>query len=214
MRRDNGLIVIEGIDSSGKGTQAELLCRWMRKHGKRCSSISFPQYDSFFGRIIGRVLRGEINPAQKEFAMLYALDRFKKAEWLREKLKEGFVVCDRYVESNMAYQEAKKEGMAEWVEKIEYSYFKMPKPSIVIVLRMPIRESQKLMRGRKTKDYLKGSVRDRNESNMQFLEAVDRAYASLAEKKGWLVVDEYADGRVLTIEEVHKRIVGILKERL
>src|SRR5690348_6610097 len=105
------LIVIEGIDGAGKGTQADLLARAFQQRGVRFVKFSFPRYESSFGRLIARFLNGEFGPlaaVDAHFsALLYAGDRFEARLDLEAALNCGqVVVTDRYIASNLAHQAA------------------------------------------------------------------------------------------------------------
>ncbi len=133
------LIVIEGIDGSGKGTQADLLCRRLRADGRRVRLFSFPSYtETFFGREVGRYLNGDygsLTSVPVEFAaLLYAGDRFEKKQSLVAALADGgIVICDRYVPSNLAHQAAKLHGERQdalrgWIAALEYEVYGLPRP--------------------------------------------------------------------------------------
>src|SRR5690349_10639080 len=101
------LIVIEGIDGAGKGTQTELLARAFQQRGVPFMRFSFPRYESSFGRLIGRFLNGEFGPlpaVDAHFsALLYAGDRLETKPDLEAALKSGqTVITDRYIGSNLA----------------------------------------------------------------------------------------------------------------
>ena len=151
------IIVIEGIDGSGKNTQTNHILNYLNNSGIKASKISFPAYEeTFFGREVGNYLNGkfgkldQIHP--KLCAMLYAGDRFEKLPEINEKLAAGyFLIIDRYVPSNVAHQAAKLEGkgkreaLALWIEELEYTVYGMPKPDMVIFLDVPPKASQELI---------------------------------------------------------------------
>jgi len=106
------LIAIEGIDGSGKHTQANLLEHSLRSSGFPVYSTGFPQYDSWFGQMVGKFLNGDFGPLEsidpRFTALLYAGDRFEAKPQLESALREGKVVLvDRYVGSNLAHQVAR-----------------------------------------------------------------------------------------------------------
>ena len=141
------LIVIDGNDASGKHTQALLLKKNLENSGRSAVVMDFPRYDSFFGGMVGEYLNGDygsltdVNP--KLASLLYALDRFDEKERILGWLREGkYVILDRYVESNIAYQSAKlsgdkkREELISWIKELEYVRFGMPKPNIVFYLHV------------------------------------------------------------------------------
>jgi dTMP kinase len=109
------LILIEGTDSSGKSTQSALLMKELQAMGKDVEKVKFPAYDTPFGEMVARYLRGEfgkLNEVPPEVAsLLYTIDRYQFKDALFKKLGEGkILVTDRYLQSNIAYQGAKFSG--------------------------------------------------------------------------------------------------------
>src|SRR6201982_3330256 len=106
------LIAIEGIDGSGKRTQVELLATALRTQGHSVHSTGFPQYVSWFGKMVGQFLNGELGPLESVdphfTALLYAGDRFEAKSQLTAALDRGkIVLADRYIASNLAHQTAR-----------------------------------------------------------------------------------------------------------
>ena len=106
------LIVLDGTDGSGKETQTKLLEERLNSEGIHVIKYTFPNYDTIFGQMITEYLDGEYGPTTslhpKMASILYAFDRWKVAEEIRGHLEKGiYVLCDRYVESNMGYQQTK-----------------------------------------------------------------------------------------------------------
>src|ERR1700732_4651830 len=109
MAQRGKLIALEGIDGSGKRTQLELLSRALDARGFATVRISFPRYESFFGKLVGRFLNGDfgsVNQVDPHLsAMLYAGDRFEAKDELESALAAGkIVLADRYIGSNLAHQ--------------------------------------------------------------------------------------------------------------
>src|SRR5260370_498511 len=103
------LIAVEGIDGSGKRTQVELLTLTLKARGHSVYSTGFPQYDSWFGKMVGQFLNGDLGPLEgvdPHFtALLYAGDRFEAKPKLQSALNNGqIVLVDRYVGYNLAHQ--------------------------------------------------------------------------------------------------------------
>src|SRR5262245_7692898 len=101
------LIAVEGIDGSGKGTQVRLLARELGSQGYRVLSTGFPQYESWFGKMVGQFLNGDFGPLDSVdphfTALLYAGDRFECKQPIVEALESGgIVLADRYIASNLA----------------------------------------------------------------------------------------------------------------
>src|ERR1700757_1363954 len=106
------LIVLEGIDGSGKRTQLDLHTRSCSERNVPLSQISFPRYEGFFGRLVARFLNGDFGPldaVDAHFsALLYAGDRYEAKPGIKANLTNGrMVLADRYVGSNLAHQGAR-----------------------------------------------------------------------------------------------------------
>lgn len=103
------LVALEGIDGSGKRTQLELLARALDVRGYRTLQVSFPRYESFFGKLVARFLNGEFGSVDQVdphlSALLYAGDRLEAKPELESALAAGkIVLADRYIASNLAHQ--------------------------------------------------------------------------------------------------------------
>lgn len=209
------LIVIEGNDGSGKGTQHRLLLDYLKKNKIDFAAFDFPQYGkTFFGDFAGRMLRGDfghmrrINPYFSMFP--YASDRWQAKEDLINKLSAGkIVVCNRYAPS-IAYQVVKikpkeREKFLAWSDELEYKIFGIPREDLVIFLYVPFNVSQELMNKQ-------GRVKDQNEEDASYLKKVERMYLWLSKyKKNWVRIDCVKNGKMRSIEDIHKEIINVLK---
>jgi len=101
------LIVFEGLDQSGKQTQAELLRDRLKDDGRKARLVSFPDYGTTIGEEIARALQGEREYGADVMQLLYIANRYERKPDLQRWLDGGLVlVCDRYVASSVAYGEA------------------------------------------------------------------------------------------------------------
>ncbi|PIR04899.1 MAG: thymidylate kinase, partial [Candidatus Liptonbacteria bacterium CG11_big_fil_rev_8_21_14_0_20_35_14] len=144
------LIVIDGIDGSGKATQIKLLETRLKKEKIKVKTIDFPRYqDNFFGKLIGKYLSGIygdfIKVAPRLASVLYAADRFESSQQIQNWLNLGFtVLADRYATANQIHQGGKISNLKErkdflkWLDTMEYEIFKIPKPDLVIYLDLPL----------------------------------------------------------------------------
>jgi dTMP kinase len=225
-------IVMEGLDGAGKSTQIELLKNYLDEKKIQYRYLHFPQTDSprplIFGEMVANFLKGEfgdidtVNPYL--VALLYAGDRNDAKETLNNWLDEdAFLVVDRYVYSNMAFQGAKfnsleeKHKLRKWIEKLEYEYNKIPRPTLSIFLRMSFDfVSQKLKdtRNGESRKYLEGK-KDIHENNLEFQKKVETEYMNMvAEKKDIFSIDCFdKTGKTLTPEEIHEKIISLLVEK-
>src|SRR3984957_11885807 len=182
-------IAIEGIDGSGKGTQAELLAREFATRGIPCARFSFPRYDSSFGRLVGRFLNGEFGPlsaVDAHFsALLYAGDRFEAKGALEAELAAGkIILADRYVASNLAHQTARvpAEDRAQfmaWLRQLEYQIYGLPQEDLVIYLRLNPEQAYRLVGTKSARPYT-GLTHDLQETDRGHLEQAAKVYEVLA----------------------------------
>ena len=101
------LIAIEGLDQSGKQTQAQLLRDWLRGEGHKARLVSFPDYGTSIGEEIARALQGERDYGPDVMQLLYSANRYERKGDIERWLAGGLIlVCDRYVASSIAYGEA------------------------------------------------------------------------------------------------------------
>lgn len=188
------LIAFEGLDQSGKQTQAERLCRRLERLGRAVRLLSFPDYQTSIGQEIARALRGERAFGPDVMQLLYVANRHEHRDAMRAALAAGtIVVCDRYVASSVAYGEA--QGLdGEWLRDIQRF---LPAADLTVLLDMPPRVSAE----RKTVD------RDRYERDLALLARVRDSYQRQA-GAAWLRVD--AEG---SRDEIAAR-VGLAVESL
>jgi dTMP kinase len=223
------LIVIEGLDGAGKSTQISLLKEWFAERQLQCRYIHFPRTDTpYFGELIARFLRGEFGELSHVdpylVAMLYAGDRKDAAPmieaWLGEKY---YVILDRYTYSNIAYQCAKlsspEDGikLRDWILKLEFDHFAIPKPDINIFLDVPFKFTEEKLSSQRQGDdrsYLLGN-RDIHESNLEFQMTVRKAYIEVAGEDSYLqVIKCYnEDNIMLAPDKIFQLVLGKLKEK-
>jgi len=223
-RRKGKLIVIDGTDGSGKGTQTELLLKYLDGEKIKNKYIDFPRYyTSFHGQMVGRYLAGEFG--NKESAspylssLFYAMDRLTARDEIVDWLEEGnTVVANRYTTSSMAFQTArieksKREEFLKWLYEMEYKEHKLPKEDVVIFLYVPVEISQKLIEQKAKREYAKGKKKDEYEADVAYQKEVLRLYLELAKKyKHWEVIRCVdSKGKLLPVEQVHQKIMRALK---
>ncbi len=216
------VIVIEGLDGSGKGTQTPLLYEFLKNQFSKVRKLSFPCYESDSSALVRMYLNGELGNNADDVgpfaaSSFYAVDRFASfvTDW-KDDYEDGTVfVSDRYATSNIIYQMCKlstsreKNEFITWAEDFEYNKLGIPKPDLVIYLDMPIDISQKLMTSRYAGDETK---KDIHEKNTEFLNNCYSAAQYASEKCGWKVVKCAENGLPLSVEEIHQKIIKIVKE--
>ena len=217
------LIAIEGIDGAGKGTQAGRLVSSLRDSGLKVDTLQFPRYSATtFGSAIGDFLNGRfgaLNEVHPQLAaVLYAGDRYESRTVLMRMMEENdVVVLDRFVGSNLAHQSAKLEGDArtaliEWIEKIEFEVFALPRPVLTILIDMSSQMSRELVSRKAARDYTTQEA-DLQESDLPYLDKVRRCYLALAHSRlDWRTVHGLNDDESLkSIDEVGDEILAIVK---
>jgi dTMP kinase len=198
MNKTHGkLIAVEGIDGSGKRTQVELLTNALRQRGYAVQQTGFPQYESWFGKMVGQFLDGQFGNLEsvdpRFAALLYAGDRLEAKPALDAALHDGeIVIADRYVASNLAHQGArcpreKREEFIAWVRHLEYAIYGLPKEHLVIYLRVSPTQSQKMVRLKAARDYT-SATHDLLESNLLHLEGAAEVFDSLAKHAPWTTI--------------------------
>jgi dTMP kinase len=190
------LIAFEGLDQSGKQTQAELLRERLTQSGRTVRLVSFPDYHTPIGNQLGRALRGEHEYAADVMQLLYVANRYEwKDEIARERDAGTILVCDRYLASSVAYGEA--HGLdGAWLTDIQ-KY--LPQPDLTILLDIPPDVSAR----RKTSD------RDKYERDLPLLARVRDSYLRQAKNGAWRRIDADRD-REIVGEDVFAVVSGWL----
>lgn len=209
------LLVLEGLDGSGKSTQTERLKEAFLRAGKPLRQIKLPDYEHPSSALVKQYLAGEFGSdptAVNAYATssFYAVDRVASflLDWKSDYDSGTLVLADRYTTSNPIYQMTKLpreqwEEYLAWVKDYEYGKLGLPEPDLVIFLDMPVEVSQKMMTGRYEGDEGKKDV---HEKNVRFLEACREAALYTAERWGWKVV-RCADGDApRSIESIAKEV--------
>ncbi|EKG0042726.1 hypothetical protein R6I31_003491 [Vibrio cholerae] len=213
------IIAIEGIDGSGKNTQASRLASNLSDRGYNVVLMGFPCYsETFFGKEVGNYLNGnfggldDVDP--KLASILYAGDRYEKKNDILRALDNGsIVIIDRYVSSNIAHQSAKVSGEAQielqqWIEKLEYDVFGLPKATINILLNLDASHSAELVKKKNARDYTTKS-HDLHEENSSYLEKVAKVYYSLARNsESWALVECLNNNQLRTIDDISEEVLS------
>jgi dTMP kinase len=197
-------IAIEGIDGSGKRTQVKLLAEALTSLGHSIFSTGFPQYDSWFGKMVGQFLNGDFGPLETVdphfTALLYAGDRFEAKSALEAALGEGkIVLADRYIGSNLAHQTARvapaaRAGFITWIEHLEYNIYDLPHEALVLYLRVPPRAAQELVTRKSARSYTRVK-KDIQEASLRHLAAASAIYDRLAQRPNWVAVECFDEKR-------------------
>lgn len=212
------LIAIEGIDGSGKGTQAARLHTSLIAQGKRTALLSFPRYQqTAFGKKVGDFLNGRFGTLDSVHpllvSLLFAGDRFESKRLIQNALAENdVVICDRYVASNVAHQGAKVTGperdeLVSWVLHLEYSIYELPKATKTLFLDVPVKFAQQLIAAKARRDYTDKAA-DLQEADGQYLQSVRDVYLQLAKAEDWSTIPCLAEQGVRSIDEIAADILA------
>lgn len=191
------LIAFEGLDQSGKQTQAERLLAAFRGAGHAAEFLTFPEYTTAIGEEIGKALQGQRDYQPDTLQLLYIANRFEFKPKIEAWLAAGtMVVCDRYLASSIAYGEA--QGVdAAWLGEIQRF---LPPPSLTILLDIPPEAS--LMR--------KKADRDKFERDLPLLARVRESYLrQAAQAPHWFRLEGHRDKDVVSAD-----VAGVVKARL
>ena len=218
-------IVIEGTDCSGKETQSKLLVEKLTSLGKKAIRITFPNYDSPTGKIVGGPYLGkeEISPCwfpegavnvdSKVACLYFAADRKYNENEIKKYLDDDyFVICDRYISSNMAHQGSKihddneRFDMYQWIDKLEYWLLGLPKADKTIFLHVPYKYAFELKKNRISLDE--------HEKSAEHLKNSEAAYIELASFYNWKSINCIKNNEIRTIEDINDEIMDNIKEYL
>ncbi len=217
-------ISIEGLDGAGKSTQIDLLIAQLKTEGIETKFVHFPRSgEGVFGELIAKFLRGEFGAVgdvhPQLVALLFAEDRREFAHTINQWLADGyFVLVDRYVLSNIAFQCAKtksesdKSYLRDWIYMFEYEYNKIPKPDLSIFLDVPFSFTQKSLESRRESEdrsYLQGKE-DIHEMDFSLQKAVKNEYETIlrVEKDITRIICFNPDSKMKPIQDVHQLILN------
>ena len=222
------LVVIDGIDGSGKSTQVSLIKDYLTNKGVSFVHYHFPMYGhNMFSEIISKFLRGEFGNADEVdplfVANIYAMDRYKFLPELKDALeKYDVVLLDRYVFSNIAYQCAKVpqdsvDQLRDWIIEFEFAFLGLPYPDITFMVDVPTDITSKRMAERDTaqnREYLNGA-KDVHEQDINFQKRVREIYLdTMKSHYDCVVVDGIMNGEQLSPESIFKLYKSTLENAI
>ena len=212
------LIVIDGIDGSGKTTQTDLLVKKLKENGYQTVTLDFPQYQQFFGQMVGRFLKGDygsIDQVDPHLAStLYAFDRWQSKQKLEKWLKSNkIIILNRYTTANLIHQAIKaspqkREQFIKWVEKMEYDILGLPKPDLVIYLSLPAKLSYALITKR-------GNQKDIHEADINHLKTASAQGQKLTKtRRNWHLLNCNQGNIILSKKNIALKIWKIIAPNL
>ena len=213
------LIVIEGLDGSGKATQSLKLCEALKQMGKDALKISFPNYDDPSSTLVKMYLAGEFGENAEDVnayaaSTFYAVDRYAsfKKYWQKAYQTDTIIIADRYVTSNAIHQLSKLkveewEHYINWLFDFEYHKLELPKPDLVIYLDVPIERSKELISVRYEGDL---SKKDIHERDIVYLEKCYKAAMYSNKLLSWQRIDCMEEGKLKSIEQIGQEVLDIV----
>src|SRR6056297_98196 len=222
------LIVFEGIDGSGKATQANYLTKFLKKKGIEVKKIDFPQYETKSAGMVENYLDGKYGSAKEvspyRASIFFACDRFDASFQMKKWLKEGkVVIVDRYLASNIAHQGGKIEDKKEreeffkWLYNLEYNLFKIPRPDLTIILKTSVELAKKMAarvedekKRKKKSSFLKNKEQDIHETDLEHLANALKAYKHIAKlypKEFRLIECLNKEGKWLKPKNINKKVI-------
>lgn len=216
------IIVIEGVNDSGKETQSKLLAKTLKEEGYKVVEFSFPMYKSPTGKIFKNCVLGKDGNGYFEegyenldpyVVCLYtAADRKYHKEKIEKYLKNDYIVIlNRYTSSNMAHQGSRYSDseerfyMYQWIDKLEYWLLKLPKPDCTILLKVPAKYLNQLSEKQVTFNF---------QEDIFNQDSVLKAYIELSELYNWDSIDCVSNNKMKSVEEIHEEIMKIVRINL
>lgn len=209
------MIVIEGLDGSGKTTQTDLLMQKLLSEDKPFLKIKLPDYESDSSALVKMYLNGDFGSDPKDVnayaaSAFYAVDRYAnyKCKWAEDYKNGKLIIADRYTTSNAIHQMTKLpkdewDSFLSWLSDFEYIKLELPEPDLVIFLDMPVDISQKLMSKRYHGNEQKKDVHERN---TEYLYKCEEAAHYASEKLGWKTINCSLGNEARSIDEIAKDI--------
>jgi len=217
------LIVLEGIDGSGKSAQYRRLCARMENSNIDYNHIVFPRYDKDSSALIRMYLSGQfgsrpgdVNPYAA--STFYAVDRFAsyREDWGKVYESGGLILSDRYTTSNAVHQgsklpESELPEFFQWLYDLEYVKMGLPKPDLVIYLDVDVETSMSRMARRQQNTHTSADI---HEKDAEYLRRCLETARKAADYYGWIKIDYLKDGRERDVDEKNLEIFRIILREL
>lgn len=220
------LIVIEGVDGSGKETQTKKLYNRLIEENIHVRKVTYPRYENPSSALVKMYLRGEFGENPEDVSpyiasTFYAVDRYAsyKQDYEEFYKEGGIVLADRYTTSNLVHQGSKmmddleREKFLNWLWDYEFGLYKLPIPDLVIFLDIPIEINHRLMEGRKNK-FSGEMEQDIHEKDKEYLKRSYINALSLVDKYHWDRISCCEEGQLKSIEEIHQEIYQLFRKKI
>lgn len=220
------LFVIDGTDGSGKQTQFDKLQERLKKDGIDFRVVSFPNYESPSSGLVKMYLSGEFGENAKDVSpyiasTFYAGDRYATyiTEYKDYYEKGGIILADRYTTANMVHQAGKiqdkeeREKFLNWLWDFEFNLYRLPVPTEVFFLNMPVEKSLELIKDRENK-FTHTEKKDIHERDKNHLIDAYNAACYVSKKYNWYEVKCVKEDKIRTIEDIHEEIYNEIKKHI
>ena len=211
------LIVIDGLDGSGKNTQSKVLFQRLTKEGKKVRLVSFPDYESPACSPVKMYLDGKFGTdpeAVNSFAAstFFAVDRFAsfRLDWKKDYDEGAIIIANRYTTANAIHQltklpESEHETFLSWLYDFEFVKLGLPVPDLTLLLKVPVEKSLELIDTR-------GEKKDIHE-NAEHLKKAAKSAETCANKWGWKSLSCVNEkGEMLSIEEIGEKVYDMVSD--
>ena len=205
------LIVFEGVDGSGKSTQYERLCGYLKAQGVSFRNLVFPRYSEPSSALIRMYLAGEFGDKPGDVnayaaSAFFAVDRYASyiQDWREYYQSGGLIVTDRYTTSNAVHQASKlnpgeREGFLHWLSDFEYGRMGLPAPDLVLFVDVELETALAHLRRREAETHTQADIHERDDS---YLAASIEAARTAAKLYGWKRLDGSAG-----VEEIARQVI-------
>ena len=191
------IIVMEGTDKAGKGTQSRLLMAALKLSGKICAIIDFPDYSTPIGVEIRAFLQGKRDYPNELKHLLLSANRWEKKNEIESMINNGtIIIMNRYYQSNLVYGISHGLNIS-WLINLDKG---LPKEDIVIVLEVSPKSSSQRMVNEQDDIF---------ENDQELLAEVHKNYRKLAKQFKWKIIDGEKSK-----EHVHQEVMNIVRKTL
>jgi len=217
------LIVLEGIDGSGKSTQFKRLCARLEAENEPFHKIIFPRYAEPSSALLKMYLNGEFGKNPQDVnayaaSTFYGVDRFAsfRMDWGEYYKNGGLILSDRYTTSNAVHQgakvpEAELGAFLDWLYDFEFRILELPRPGLVLYMDIDLEIAERQMRARESATH---TAADIHEADLDYLRRCLRAGAAAAERFGWRRVPCVENGAMRPVEDIHEDVFRAVQTML
>jgi dTMP kinase len=214
------LIVIDGLDGSGKTTQLNLVSEYLSARGTSYKQICFPDYQEPSSALVKMYLAGDFGTSPDSVnayaaSSFYAVDRYAsfKRFWESEYKSGCLILAARYTTSNAIHQmsklpQEKWDEYLNWLEHFEYDLLELPRPDAVVFLDMPPEVSQRLIYERYKGDEKRRDIHERDE---EYLLRCRKSALYAADRLGWNIIPCAKNGQPLPEKEITQNLIRLIE---